>query len=398
MQNKKIKIILIVILAGFIIGTISATCFENHYLYCSSDYYFQDYKDTISITDNVYGGISGGRGYFPFTYVVLKIIEFFFRKNVIGFIFTFSIFLYFLVRFYEIYFKEMENKKKLSLILVLMICSYPLMFEFIQANVEYILLSFVLLFFICYKKEKFTLASILLACAICMKLYPAVFVILLLKKKKYKEFILCIVLSITLTLCSFVIMGGNINNLPIAVGNFRYFNELYAINNYGLPCNHTIWAMIRWFNMDNLVIFSRGNISIYTLAILMLSLIIVAYLLFIEKEEWKIITILTIMMISFPHISFDYTLLHLYIPITYFIVTENKKKWEVVLYAILLGLCIIPINYIKITAYEFTFYIGTVVKPIMFILIIGTMMYSGIKRLIKGKSGQFTKTLITEME
>ena len=51
------------------------------------------------------------------------------------------------------------------------------------------------------------------------------------------------------------------------------------------------------------------------------------------------------MMISFPPVSFDYTLIFLLIPIIEFIKEEKTSKKENIIYSILFGLLLIPINF-----------------------------------------------------
>ena len=386
-NNLKIKIILVILCIGLISGIISHVFFKNHMLYWPSDYSFPDYRSTIVVTDNVYDNISIGRGYFPTTYIFLKVIKAVFDINIAGYILSFSIFTIALIKFLEIY---LENStKKIYIIIFMLLFSYPFLFEFDRANVEYIVMSFLLIFFILYKKEKYTLASLALAVPICMKLYPALFAILLLKRKKYKEFLLCTVLSLSLMLCSFVIIGGNINNLPIAIKNFSFFTEKFAIEGDGLPYNHTIWTMINYFNINfgsyTIKDFGNNYISIYTQMVIISAIIIIAYLLIIEKEEWKIITILTIMMITFPHVSFDYTLIHLYIPLIYFIISNVKNRWEEIVYAILFSISILPMNYLETVKYNLTLNIGLALRPTILIIILGLIITTGCIQVIQNK-------------
>lgn len=365
-NTKKIRIILIVTLIGMGIGILITKIVNKPFLFNANDR-FMDYFNTLRVSGEVYAGIGTGRGYFPFTYVLLNIIKFIISNPLTSYFVTVGLASVVIILFCNTFF---ENWDFLGMILIVF-SSYPILFEFDRGNIEHLVLVFLLFFFICYKNKRYKLAAILIAFPICMKLYPALFAFLFLKDKKYKEFFLCGIFSIVLMIGSFVSIGGNLTNLPIAIENLNYFTETYAKTGLGVQYSHTIWSGLNCISIDlKDTMLTPSNMTFYTISIAVIALGLIGYIVFMEKEDWKAITILTIMMITFPHVSFDYTLIHMLIPITFFIISENYKKWESIIYSILFALTIIPMNWCQIYKGGITINLGIVARPLILMIIV----------------------------
>lgn len=381
-EKNKVYIILTISVIGFLLGLLLNILDHNSLIYNPPAFLSPDYTATMSVLNKLYMGISPGRGYFPVVYVIMNIIKFIFGKRMIGFFITFAVAIGILFYFYAVFFKGVKHR--ILMTICLFIFSYPLFFNIERKNVEYLVLAFLVIFFIAYKRGKYNLATMLLSVPICMKLYPAVFMMLFLKNKKYKEFLLCGFFSAWLMVWSFLIVGGNVRNLSMAVENFSFFTELFAKQGHGIPFNHTLWTLVCFMNLKfgtlSIYGFAEKYIQIYTFSIIIVAVLLILYLLFIEKEEWKIITILTIMMIMFPHVSFDYTLIHMYIPILFFIINKNTKKWEDIVFAGLLAFSIIPMNWFQTSITPvITVNIGLLLRPLILVSIIVMIVVTTIK-------------------
>ncbi len=357
-----------------VLGILIYVITKQSFLFYEDDR-FMDYFSTIEICDKVYAGIGQARNYFPFAYIVLKVIGFLIQKPDLSYFITFAFTCVFIIIFYRILLKKEKITKFLAMILITFL-SYPIMFEFDRANIEYLVLLFLMLFFIFYKKEKYKIAAVLLSFPICMKLYPAVFILLFLNKKRFKEFFLCIFSCIVVMISSYFLLGGRIRWIPIAMFNFKMFTMDYALKGLGVQFGHSIWSGMNYLSLiTNGKVMGNTYMTIYTIIILIIALILAIYVIFIEKKEWKAITILTIMMITFPHVSFDYTLIHMYIPIVLFIAAKDTKKWENIVYSILFALTIIPMNWFQVFFNNYvTLNVGLIIRPIILISIILIMV------------------------
>ena len=119
----------------------------------------------------------------------------------------------------------------------------------------------------------------------------------------------------------------------------------------------------------------------YTIGIICIAIPLILYTTFKKMEEWKKVTLFTLMIVSFPQISFDYTLILLIIPIIAFITDKNTKKWENITYSILFGLLLIPMNITEEIVYEVAPNIGLLLKPIIILSIMAIIIISGTNRV-----------------
>jgi hypothetical protein len=75
-----------------------------------------------------------------------------------------------------------------------------------------------------------------------------------------------------------------------------------------------------------------------------LGILVVLYVIFIEKEEWKRFAILIFAMLLLPPISADYKLLYIFIPLYIFINNKKPSKTEII-YLLMFCLLLIPKDY-----------------------------------------------------
>jgi hypothetical protein len=85
-------------------------------------------------------------------------------------------------------------------------------------------------------------------------------------------------------------------------------------------------------------------LSIYLKTVACFFIMLSGYVIFVEKEFWKKVALLTFAMLLFPHISADYKLLYVFIPLFLFINTQKNDKFYL-FYIIMFGLLLIPKDY-----------------------------------------------------
>jgi hypothetical protein len=85
-------------------------------------------------------------------------------------------------------------------------------------------------------------------------------------------------------------------------------------------------------------------LSIYIKLILIIFIALAGYVVFIEKIFWKKVSILIFAMILLPHISADYRLIYIFMPLFLFINSAERDKYDM-FYVIAFGLLLIPKDY-----------------------------------------------------
>lgn len=257
---------------------------------------------------------------------------------------------YMLITLFAFFMIILEVKKGIKLekyaFIFIMLFSAPFLFQFERANIIFVAMLF-LMIFVFFKNSKNRLvreiALISLAISAGIKLYPVVFGLLLLKEKNFNEFFRITLYCLALFILPFFFVGG-INQLPIFFKNLLFTSD-YAIR----------WGLGYSVNMQNTVRIIFGFLGDFSgssilvgkfLSVIVLFLGLVAAL--ISNSKWKTVTILTLLMILVPTISFEYALIYLIIPIILFLDKDKKEKLDFIYLACFILLLIpFPFGQVK---------------------------------------------------
>jgi len=273
--------------------------------------------------------------------------------------------------------------------LIIGFLTYPVLFSLDRANLEMYIFLLILGFVVFFQKGRFVLSSLLLSLAIAMKLYPGVFIFLFFKEKKYKE----IAITIAATLCISVISlmgyrGGFYENLQEMFSLFQGFNQSYS-GAHGLQHNVSYYGVLKlitvgyYYTVQGIhdaataSMLANGVLKIpYMFLVGLIFAFVVLHVLKYEQTYWKNVYLLSATMILFPHVSFDYKLIHLLIPIIIFLQDESWTPFRKG-YLVLFGIMLIPNNYLYIRG---DISIAVIVYPIIMtilaiLVIIERMIY-----------------------
>lgn len=391
---EKLKLILFIGIVGFISAVIyhyvlgfylNFTWPYNSFLFTPEDKFMDFYHSWIMGRD-IFAGSNPYVNEFPFNYfpfAAFAILPFSFGNWYVGLVIfslliiaVFGWFLYQTIKG----FKNYNLFEKVGCVILLTITSYPLLFVLDRGNNEGLLFMFLCFFIYFYKKGRFLLSIIPLALAISMKLYPLVFVVLLISDKRYKETIFCVLLSLGVTLSSLLLMKGNIFFSVIEfMKDLHLFKVVYIIGNSGANYNHSLFNFFKGVYLYYLPITKDLNIfsSLYTILAFIIFGLIALYIIFAEKKLWRKTALLVLSMILLPYVSFDYTLIHIYIPLMLFINSDEKISKSNLAVCILFGLLIIPKHYfIPVMSYNVS--INVCLSSLIMLSIIGIILKEGI--------------------
>lgn len=245
--------------------------------------------------------------------------------------------------------KVSNSEQNFKNVIIFSFMTYPFLFTFDRGNIEIFVFLFLYLFIIFYKKQKILLSIVFLSFAISMKLFPAVFLVLLWSDKYYKEALYAALLVITITLCAYASYDGT---LIQAIGdhlvNLNNYNKNYASGNEGLYFGHSLWGVISCvkitFIQSSLQFLDFSLSRGYLIGVFALFILISLYIIFYEKILWKKVALLVFAMNLFPYVSADYKLIHLFLPMLLYINTEESDNHDL-LYSVLFGLLLIPKAY-----------------------------------------------------
>lgn len=238
--------------------------------------------------------------------------------------------------------------------------TYPVLFSLDRANLDMYIFLLILGFVLFFQKGRFVLAALFLSMAIAMKLYPAVFIFLFFKEKKYKEIVITIAATLCITVLSLMsYQGGFVENLQGMQSVLQGFNQSYS-GAAGLQHNVSYYGVLKLVTVGYYYvaqgIHDGATASVlanevlkipYMFLVLLLFAFIVFHVLKYEQTLWKNVYLLSAAMILFPQVSFDYKLIHILIPIILFLQDESWTPFSKG-YLVLFGIMLIPNNYLYI--------------------------------------------------
>jgi len=180
-----------------------------------------------------------------------------------------------------------------------------------------------------------------------MKLFPAVFVVLLASDKKFKEIFYTFLLVMLISICGYFSYEGNlIQNITMHLNGLNRYTGMYAIGNEGLYFGHSLWGVVKLIILSS-DIYCPASLAtrVYSISVLILFAFVSLYIIFKEKVFWKKIALLVFSMNLFPFVSGDYKLIHIFLPLFLFINDENQDRFDW-LYVVLFGVLLIPKAYV----------------------------------------------------
>jgi len=208
----------------------------------------------------------------------------------------------------------------------IMLFSAPFLHQFERANIIFVSLL-CLMIFVFYKDSKNRilreLALIFLAVSAAIKIYPAVFGLLLIKEKKYKDAIKVFIYCVCFFILPFFILGG-IKQFPLFIRNLSFASYLLAKwgVGYAVSMQNITRIIFGFFGNfgDNPIVIGK----ILSLVVLIFGLVSAFFL----RTKWKAITMLTLIVVLVPSISYEYVLIFMIIPLIMFLDKVNKERFD----------------------------------------------------------------------
>lgn len=404
LKEKKIILVSTVILSGLLISVIYHG--YNHYI-LNLEYPFDTFlfnpRDRFMDLFNGYSQSIHFNPYFeyrppwswrsnlPFLYLIYSLFTLFKKKLVLIFLLLGSISAVIYIAFTNIY--EKRNSGTAVYLLAFSIFSYPLLFSLDRANTEIIIYLILYFFLYFFQAKRYSLSAKLLSFACAMKPFPAVFIILFIAKKRLKDAVLIIILTLFLTVLSLMLLkGGIINNISQLLWSLNQYTKVYTIGNEGLYFGHSLWGMIKiivgYLYPDSLKINIVLLYSIYSKIAFAFLIFLILVILFIEKKFWKKTALLVFAMNLLPGVSADYKLMYIFIPLFFFI---NEKRSDIYdwIYTVLFALLLIPKNYFH---FIFPSYginnqanMGIIANPVIMLTMLFLIITGSLKRYFISK-------------
>lgn len=327
-ENKEItawQIFCLVIVTGWMVSLISLVISHgntwNNIIFQGGDDRFADFLNHIAYVsygkDSLYQ-LNYNVCFPPLAYLFFWVLSLILPENSIGIwqplaANTYSILIYVgfvlftVILLFYIMMKILQNTEKSLMLMLSVIFSCVFIAGVLERGSLAVLISVSVIVALVLQnsesKVKREIALLLIALAAGFKIYPAVFGLLYLKEKRWKEAIRLIIYGVVFFFVPFVFFEG-IQGL-----RQMFENQMFLHTNSSLDGCINIAALVSCFTDSRAIM---QGISLAGLAVL-----IVAFL--IQKSMWKRLLILSLMMVVVPVWSGCYTVSYLVIPLIFFI-------------------------------------------------------------------------------
>ena len=279
---------------------------------------------------------------------------------------------------------NIKKGNKITKIWFLFLCllSAPMIYNLERGNIIIIALFFLFLYVLNYNNESKLvrhMSLICLALAVGIKPFAIVFLVLLLREKRFKDTLLGILYSVLIYVIPSFFLGGLsvigkiINKIPDVIkyiqdGGVAYRTDIFA----GMD---TLAMSLGYNPMPN-----DSPVKYIIWGVLIISLIVCA---FISKSQWKRVLALSLFVIAGPFAEYETSLILLFIPLVLCLDSEDERKamdmvhiflFVVVMAPVIIMDCIINLN--QPTGYEIYLHSYLVLISIMlfiFMLFIETV-------------------------
>jgi hypothetical protein len=245
--------------------------------------------------------------------------------------------------------------KRVALALALLALSYPVICVVDRANLEIYLACLVAAALYFFARQRYGLGTLCLILSASFKLYPFVFLLLLLRQRRMKWILLGLLGFVAAFFLSFGVLG-----LPVETGVEFYGRDLvfltrtYVLENYALEGCASIWnvykiALITASNFGLMAPvdfsydgnFIRNSYAVYSTLTALAGLALAFHVCFVEKEFLRCaIALLLYLSVSTP-MGADYRLLHAGIALVVLILLRTRRPYDLVI-LVLLALAMVP--------------------------------------------------------
>lgn len=345
--NNTSKLFYIISFASLVVciimGVLSNGVTVSNLLFNKDDVFMDFFNSVVDCSGDAYG--ESGVIYPPLVVLFYKFCSMFFnidsmkasevRETSLGMIifvcFTIVSYILFAKLIYKYKNGSFANK---SLFAFFTLFSFPMIYLIERGNIIVLVLPLLLYFVNEYDsdvKYKRHLAYICLAISVAIKIYPVFFGLLLLKKKKnFKNILLCIFYGAVFFFVPFIFVGG-FSQLGVLIHNILYTSSMFGSKGFGFKVSISNTFSLFGHVFNHVRLFETAGTMF-----LIITVLSGLFLILFNKwnEDWKIYAVISLIIILVPGFSYIYSVAYMIIPLLFFL---NKKeiKWIDYIYSLL---------------------------------------------------------------
>jgi hypothetical protein len=207
---------------------------------------------------------------------------------------------------------------------------FPLFFLIDRANIEAVLWLLVVLGLVAFARNRMVIAAILWSCAASMKIYPGLFFVLFIAKRKYRIFCLAVAATAIFSICALAGVGPTIRQAAqeSSATTTPFVQDNYILSRANLGFDHSVFAgakqgvylfIIRpWQTRVPPSSQKEWETHIYRIAEHIYTIIVILGVGLLYWFRLRHLPLLNqfmayvLLCVTLPYLSADYTLVHVY--------------------------------------------------------------------------------------
>ncbi len=227
--------------------------------------------------------------------------------------------------------------------LLLMGCSYPLIFCLDRANIEIVMVFLIAAALLCFSRNHYSLGLAFLVPAICFKVYPVLLTALLIRKHQTHRVLIAGVAVVAITLYSFSTFSTTISeNMTLTQMSLERYTHGYIINNLGLAGTASLWNMLKVvvYSVITFIEYAfHTRILIYEQTVEtaygayrfiygLLAILVTLFAMFVERKFFRRVILLLLLMATSAPTGSDYRLLHVSVAMVCLMLLPMKRRHD----------------------------------------------------------------------
>ncbi len=209
--------------------------------------------------------------------------------------------------------------------------TYPMLMIVDRGNIQGITTGFCLIGLWFFLGEKYKVAAVLIAIAAALKIYPILFMLIFLKRKKFREFFLGCALAAALTLGALATFQGGIKtNIMGFLQGLGSFTGGSSSPDLLIPRNHSFSALLSFLSTKDVYVLNKiidnllSNLGLYLLVFF--SCLLFFSLTKNRFNENQTLLLICVAIIVIPFVTYGYVLSVLFIVLIHIFDARNQVE------------------------------------------------------------------------
>ena len=270
---------------------------------------------------------------------------------------------------------------RVALVLVLAGFNFPVLYAIDRANIDVFATLFVAAAIVSLQTRRSFSGAIFVGAAAATKIYPAIFLLLLVKRREWWPTAAGVGVALILTFSSFAVFSYSpLEGTSALAERLSVYTNAYAVGDEGLRFGSSLYGMLKVFLVPDVVSGQeaiQNLLTAYTAFSILVGLVVIVMLVMLPLAFWEQVTLLTSACLLLPSVSADYRLVLLVVPLALFLREGTTTRLSLAV-TTCFALLLVPKPYFQVKPPDVN--VGVVVNPFLLLTLMALVAGAGIAR------------------